>query len=114
MSRRFDPGRGLQKIFVETSSNYIRMEYQVHKIAEWIGPICRRYEDWLISQGRVEEAQELTKTINEHNKIYFCDWNSSPFEARVACRQIWMDAFMVMVQGLGYPNLLDVGYANDL
>lgn len=90
------------------------MEYKVHKIAEWVGPICKKYEDWLIAQGRIEEAWRLNETVKEMDKQYFDDWSISSFEARIACKYNWINAFMVLVQSLGYPNLYDVGYANDL
>lgn len=90
------------------------MKHQVHKIAGWINPIHRRYEDWLMAQGYIEEARKLNETVKKLNKHYFHDWNMAPFEFKVLCRRNWIESFMMMVQGLGYPNLLDVGYANDL
>lgn len=90
------------------------MKYQHHKIAEWVSPICNRYEDWLIAQGRIEEAWRLRETVKELDKQYFYDWDVAPFEARVACKRNWIEAFIVLVQGLGYPNLLSTKYANDL
>ena len=89
------------------------MEYRVHKIAEWISGLCKRYEDWLMDQGRVEEAWRLRELVKETDKQYFYDWNMSPFEAKVVARRNWTNAFFILVQGLGYPNLLDVGYVND-
>lgn len=90
------------------------MASEVHKIAEWVMPICEKYEEWLFKQDRIEEAWRLHKTVEELNEQYFYDWDSSSYEARVACKNNWIEAFMVLVQGLGYPNLMDVGYANDL
>lgn len=90
------------------------MGHKVHKIAEWVMPICERYENWLLRQNRIKEAHILHTAVIEMDKHYFRDWNTSPFEVKVACKYNWMNAFMVLVQGLGYPNLCDVGYANDL
>lgn len=90
------------------------MKHQVHKIAEWINPICQRYEDWLITQGRIGEAWRLNETVKVLDKQYFHDWNMTPFESKVVRRRYWIESFIMMVQSLGYPNLLDVGYANDL
>ena len=90
------------------------MKHQVHKIAEWINPIRRHYEDWLMAQGYIEEVRKLNETVKELNEQYLHDWNMVPFEFKVSCRRNWIESFMMMVQGLGYPNLLDVGYANDL
>lgn len=87
---------------------------KVYKLAGWLGPLAKRYEDWLIGQNRIHEAFILHKTVEELNQQYFHDWNMTPFEVHVACRQTWIDAFMHIVQGFGYPNLSDVGYANDL
>lgn len=87
---------------------------RVHKLAEWLQPLSNRYEDWLIKQGRIKEAYTLNKTIEELNNSYFYDWNLAPFEAKVACKRIWIDVFIRIVHGFGYPNLMDVGYANDL
>ena len=89
------------------------MEYKVHKIAEWVSGLCNRYEDWLMAQGRIEEAWRLRETVKEMDKYHFHDWKYAPFEAKVVCRHNWVNAFITLVQGLGYPNLLDVGYVND-
>lgn len=84
-----------------------------YKLSEWLLPKSRKYEDWLISHGRLEDACILNKTIKELNAVGFYDYHYAPFEVRVACKQNYINAFMTLVQGLGCPNLEDVGYVND-
>ena len=87
----------------------------VHKIVEWVMPICRKYEKWLLEQGRDEEAWRLHETVKEMDKQWFYDWYDVPACARRACQQNWTNAFMTLVQELGYPNLLTENlYANNL
>lgn len=89
-------------------------QHLTYRIKKWLGPLCGRYEDWLISQGRVEEAYILHQAIEELNDLGFYDYHYAPFEVQMACKQNYLNAFMVLVQGKGYPNLMDVGYANNL
>lgn len=84
-----------------------------YRIKKWFGPLIKRYEDWLISQGRTADAFILHQLIEEMDSKGFYDYHCTPFEARVACKRMWMDLFLEMVQGMGCPNLEDVGYAND-
>lgn len=87
---------------------------EVYKLGVWLDPIAIKYEDWLLGQGRVVEACRIRKWVEEMDQHYFHDWNMSPFEAKVAAKYNYVHAFIKILQGQGYPNLLGRPHPSDI